>query len=579
MSRPYQELRPSQFVVTFGPGSVVETDSGPVVLKSMDTLFTEITRSPQDFEIIDDRLSRLGLDDARIARIPTNAELGLPADRAIYPTTAFPYWALCARHQPHQVLYEVNNGCPECPPAPTWKSKEKAGREAIRFVLACDGGHLDEVNWHRLVHPKGRCSTRHYLWNGGGRALRLVTLECPRCHTTANFGEAYGRPWPCTGRQPELGGRPASGQANCTRAARILQRGSANLRIGELATALTILDMPARLHNVLGDRELLGALRTLRRRGFLNHETFLEEVAEARIAPDAVQYLSQIPWRDVDRALDQLLGVQRADTVSLRDEELDRLRNAATHGAPPVPHPQLGSPPLFEVRKADIRHVPGPQGRLGLRVAPVSRLRMVMVQTGYRRLDPENGLSVTTSFDWNRTKWYPGIELFGEGVFIDLEDGDLPLTGERVAPWQSRYLASPLNSTLHPAHVWWHTLSHRLLWALSVDSGYSSAAIRERIYLKEENGVVTGSGLLLYTVQPGGDGTMGGLVGLANQFDHVLARALEDVDTCSNDPLCEEAPDVGMDGAACYSCLFASETSCEHRNHGLDRLLLSGNLP
>ena len=28
---------------------------------------------------------------------------------------------------------------------------------------------------------------------------------------------------------------------------------------------------------------------------------------------------------------------------------------------------------------------------------------------------------------------------------------------------------------LHPVFVWWHTLSHRLITALSVDSGYSSA--------------------------------------------------------------------------------------------------------
>jgi len=69
------------------------------------------------------------------------------------------------------------------------------------------------------------------------------------------------------------------------------------------------------------------------------------------------------------------------------------------------------------------------------------------------------------------------------------------------------------------------------------------------------------------------------MVSLVTRFEDVLTRALQDVDTCSNDPLCEEAPTIGADGAACYSCLFASETSCEHRNHGLDRLLLSGNLP
>ncbi len=65
---------------------------------------------------------------------------------------------------------------------------------------------------------------------------------------------------------------------------------------------------------------------------------------------------------------------------------------------------------------------------------------------------------------------------------------------------------------LHPVFVWWHTLAHRLINALSVDSGYSSAAVRERVYvyLNTTDGSFDG-GILLYTVQPGGDGTLGGL--------------------------------------------------------------------
>jgi len=359
-----------------------------------------------------------------------------------------------------------------------------------------------------------------------------------------------------------------------------VQRGSANLRLAELVTALTIMDMPTRLHNILGDRSLLGAIGALFRRNLLDHDALLEEASHAGLSPDAIAYLRRTPWTDVQAGLDQLLGIHHSDSMSLRDDEFERLQNAATHGAPAIPHPQLGSPSLFEVRQADVRSVMGPEGRLGLRVSPVSRLRMVMVQTGYRRLDPQTGQVVATSFDRNGVTWFPGIELFGEGIFIDLGDTPLALVGDRIAPWQARHALGPQpDPVLHPVHVWWHSLSHRLLWALSVDSGYSSAAIRERVYFRHEEGKIAGGGLLLYTVQPGGDGTMGGMVSLVSRFENVLVAALQDVDTCSNDPLCQEAPTVGADGAACYSCQFASETSCEHRNHGLDRLLLRDNLP
>ncbi|MFE5215981.1 MULTISPECIES: DUF1998 domain-containing protein [unclassified Streptomyces] len=580
MSRPYQEIRPSQFVITLGPGSILETGSGPVVLKTVDTLFNEIGRRPQDFEISDERLSRLELNGARIARVPTNAELRLPSDRTIYPTHGFPFWSLCTQHRPHQVLYEAGNGCPECPTVSSQQRREKAGREAIRFVQACENGHLDEVHWHGLVHEGGGCGTKHYLWHGGGRALRLVRIECPRCHAVANFGQAYGKSWRCSGRIVEHGGRPAPATARCVQKARIVQRGAANLRLSLLQSALTIVDMPTRLHDILSDRSLMGAVGALHPLGLLDQVALMTGAERAGLPPDAIEYLKQTPWSEISRAVDQLLETTNTASSSLRDDELDRLRQAATCGVPAVPHPHPGSPPLFEVRQDDVRLVQGPACRHRLRVAPVSRLRMVMVQTGYQRLDPQKAQSVSTSFDWNGTTWYPGIELFGEGVFIDLADGLPALEGSRANQWSERFRSDPHGDpSLHPVHVWWHTLSHRLLRALSVDSGYSSAAIRERVYLTVQNGRVSGSGLLLYTVQPGGDGTLGGLVALVNRFENVLSQALRDVDSCSNDPLCQEAPTVGADGVACYSCLLASETSCEHRNQGLDRLLLAENLP
>ena len=106
---------------------------------------------------------------------------------------------------------------------------------------------------------------------------------------------------------------------------------------------------------------------------------------------------------------------------------------------------------------------------------------------------------------------------------------------------------------------------------------YSSAAIRERVFVEidEEFGDAKG-GVLLYTAQPGGDGTLGGLIALVPQFERIVAAAIRDIDACSNDPLCgDETFRVGKyNGAACYSCALVSETSCEHRNMRLDRNLL-----
>lgn len=574
MARPHQEIRPSQFVITYGPGSIVETRSGPVVVRSMDRLFRHINRDPQDFEIVDDRLSRAELRGARIARLPTNAELGWPTDDPVYPTERFPFWALCIRHPPVQILHPASSGCPQCPPA----QRTVAGAAAIRFVLACPAGHLDEVNWGRIVHPAGgTCRPDHFIWRGGGRALRHVMIECPGCQNSQNFGSAYGRPWPCTGRQPEIE-QPRS--PGCPEDARIMQRGAANLHMPLVASALTILDMPTRLHTVLKDRGILSAARVLRNLGRLDQPTFLGEMQNANLPQVTLDYLQRTPWNELRGALDQLLDQGSGTLRPVRDEEFDRLVRAATQGAPPMQPaiPTPGTPPLFEVRLSDVRRFHGPTGRLRFRVTPVSRLRMVMAQTGYQRLDPQTARIIDVSFEWTGLSWYPGVELFGEGIFIDLEGASTGLSGPRERAWQQKHANSP-EILLHPVHVWWHSLAHRILTALSVDSGYSSTSIRERTYLTFDSAGNPLGGILLYTVQPGGDGTLGGLLSLVPAFSNILDDALRDVGTCSNDPLCAEAPSAGSDGAACYSCLLVSETSCEHRNRGLDRLLLMDNAP
>ena len=130
--------------------------------------------------------------------------------------------------------------------------------------------------------------------------------------------------------------------------------------------------------------------------------------------------------------------------------------------------------------------------------------------------------------------------------------------------------------------VWWHTLAHRFINALAIDSGYSSSAVRERVFIEVgPDADATRGGVLLYTAQPGGDGTLGGLIALVPEFERVLISALRNLDACSNDPLCsEEAFSTGKyNGAACYACALVSETSCEHRNMRLDRNLLLRNLP
>src|SRR3990172_2195891 len=121
-----------------------------------------------------------------------------------------------------------------------------------------------------------------------------------------------------------------------------------------------------------------------------------------------------------------------------------------------------------------------------------------MVQRGYRRLDPLQSEIVDVSFtDAGGRTWYPGIELFGEGIFIDIAPETLDAGSHfelsNAHSWiEAWYNPQSYGQELHdsierdylyPVFVWWHSLAHRIMSALSIDSGYSSAAVRERVYI------------------------------------------------------------------------------------------------
>jgi hypothetical protein len=274
-------------------------------------------------------------------------------------------------------------------------------------------------------------------------------------------------------------------------------------------------------------------------------------------------------------------------------EEFRALMDAAQHGHPPVRGPAPTSPVIFEVNPNIVREFPGRSGTR-FRVAPVLRLRTITVQTGFRReVDTHNpAATVDVSFRHQANpdlKWYPGVEFMGEGVFLSLaaSEGRRALVGTAAHAWRQPggpypdYVFRTLaHDELDPVFVWWHTLAHLLIRAVSIQAGYSSASMRERIYFENRSGGATG-GVLLYATQPGTEGQMGGLLALVPDFGEILDVAFGMMASCSGDPLCAEHVFVpgGYNGAACYACLLVSETSCEHRNMWLDRNLLLENVP
>lgn len=599
---PAQGIRPSQFITTYGPGGIIETTDGPAVIPCVrDSGLFQVGgvrgRVPiSRFEIVEPRLTPRLLNSvlprpirhgAFVFRIPSNAELGLAENEIGYRTFAFPLWSHCERHQ---IIYGGGGvhgvGCPTCGNLPLRERVSKARQEAVRFVLACRNGHLDEVPWKELIveHRTNSCPGRLYSWTGAGGGLKNVELTCLDCGKTAKFGRAYGSSFPCPGRVIE---DPAESTRRCSERAEITQRLATNLRITQTLSVLTIPPTDGAIHRMLLSSGLYAS--TIASPIPVSSKAALVEMARKLEAGGLIDsgVLQDIQERDeasLLRALRDIDEMRREQASSSLDEakdhELRELRRAADFGHLGA----AGEANYFEVDSSEVRRVKTPNG-FDFRITPVKRLRVVTVQLGYRRLttDPDKSEIVETSTigDGGRLG-FPGVQIFGEGLFIDLVDwrGPFPRKGPIQISWEN----DPAKPTEldWPSYVWWHTLSHRLITSLAVDSGYSAASICERVYTRPRSRPDSPSGgVLLYTSQPGADGSLGGLTAQTTRFEQILDTALYALHECSNDPICGDSKfQAGkVNGAACYACELVSETACEARNRGLDRNLLIETSP
>jgi len=599
-----QQIRLSQFVITYGPGSIIEGIEGPRIVPTSDIgLFVSgSTLVPWDFEISDQRMSHGLLDGSRIYRLPSNAELGMPENRYIYQTKPFPLWRLCLNSIGHRgdfyVLYQASS-CPVC------GNIGRKGREAIRFIKACSKGHIDEVDWYFLAHGNrtGCQQSRWFKWHGGGGALSKVRVECPSCGSSVfSLGWAYGQNWRCSGRYPErepLNSAPI--RLGCSKDARIIQRQASNLRIPELLTLFSIPPRYTNLHNLLQIRPIYENIIGSNPSSKTQFAQILNNLSQrSRISQSVASEILNYPWEEIQSAVQDVLSPIPSSYRELILEEFNSLILGSESGIPPVHGNIPQSPVLIEIDPNMRVQAIGPEGTK-FRITPIRKLSTVTVQRGYRRdvnTKDKYPLVVPTSIHDPvdpQQKWYPGVQFLGEGIFIILENDEKVINFSSSEGASANWLNTHCNSSsypdhvfrdpqmreeLHPLFVWWHTFSHLIIRAISAEAGYSSSSIRERIYFENKPPKIRG-GILLYATQPGSEGTLGGLIALAPYFQDILGTVFDQLATCSGDPLCKSHSFQSgfYNGAACYSCLLLSETSCDHRNMWLDRNILLENLP
>lgn len=571
-------IRRSQALTTFGPGSIVDLRNGSAMMAG-----TDFWKDDHDIEIHEPNLERV-LHVSGF-RTPATADQG---DGKDLPAVIFPRWMVCPRcnrlapyeyfagslHRPGNLIK-----CPEC----------KVQIYPARLIIACEKGHVDDFPWIEWVHRKSGkeiCARPTLFLRARGFSSSLADLEirCKGidCNASASLSGATEKEnlkfLSCQGKRPWL-----LDKEYCGESIRPVQRGASNVYFSVQLSSISIPPWSRAVFTKLNP-----------------HWSIFRAMPDIAL-PITVQALN-LPAQlgmNVDDIVEAIR--QRKDQEKISEDQLTE-KQLRYHECRAIRQVSGDEEFLsdFKTVEADV-----PENLKGLvsKVTLVERLREVRVLIGFTRInppDPTSRLDITlVPISRVRKDWHPAFEIRGEGLYIEFDESTLQkwirnqkTVSDRAEKLHKAYIEMcerkqwEPTRTITPRFLLVHAMAHILIRQLGLESGYSSASLRERLYSFEpgELGDNPGfAGLLIYTSTPDSEGSLGGLVrqGKPDRFGPLFHDALIEASWCSSDPLCIESEGQGNDAtnlAACHACLLISETSCEEFNRFLDRGLVVGTL-
>lgn len=592
------ELRPSQLLTTFGIGSLVDLPNLSVLVLGLDdwpiAQATEISesrllRSVQ--KALGNQVAKL-LTPPRIAEAPRQSNWFDEAHQTGVPVAPFPRWMVCSKcrllapvgaglfepkvqaYRPDKARYVHN--CNTIGRAPTVLP--------ARFIVACEKGHLDDFPWLDFVHRgQSICTGPLDLYEvGASGEASDIEVKCRACEKKRRMAEAFGKENQenlpaCRGRQPHLRNFASNG-CDVPHVRAMLQGASG----AWFSVMLSVLSVPQKTDTLaqLVDEEWA----TLEKATSIEILAAFRQIGQMkRFAP----YTDDILWKAIERHRAGS-GDDSGEATDIKGPEWKLFSNPEA-----VPN---------NARDVKLRVVPAPSSFETHfdRIVIADTLREVRALIGFTRIQsPRDFDSPLDLPEANRaplsrqaSTWVPAAETLGEGIFLQFsEDALKKWAGDKAVRmreaelrrvyegWRAKHNLDPALGFPGMRYVLIHSLTHALIRELSVECGYTTASIAERIYCGPTTDGGTMAGVLIYTAAPDSEGTLGGLAALGTpaRLEGILQQALERSRYCSSDPLCAEhhpITDDSLHAAACHSCLFLPETSCERGNKFLDRAVL-----
>jgi len=594
---PVGEVRPSQILWTYGPGSLIDLPSLSVITMGTDRWEKDLCLPIEEARLLAAVRNRLGsqVESLRVPPFQQSENVNMYSAEALIgvPVRPFPRWLRCVKcgllSEYDLGLFEIkeNRFRPEntrfihkgCKGSKGNLKATDADAVPARFLLACRNGHLDDFPWHYFVHmgPSDCKGTLRFYESGASLQTENLWVKCDECGASRNMAQAFGKSGKenlprCRGRHPHLNRY----DNDCEEQARAVLLGATNswfpITLSALAIPLSrdpvsqlVQDGWDYFEDVTSESEVALVVKTLKKSGAL---------------PGIDKHKSSVIWSAVQL---RQSGEAQSDITEadIKGPEWDVLIDPN----PPTDWPHFLSKSV-DVPKDFKNKISG--------VLLLERLREVNALLGFTRVeapeetaDPDEQPPMA-DLCADAPSWVPAGQVHGEGIFIRFDEKALQKWEQRTSVkardkkiisghkgWRNSRKLDPNEGYPEARYVLLHTIAHLLIRELSLECGYNAASIRERIYADVE-GDVPQAGILIYTAAADSDGTLGGLVDLGKpeNLGRLLKQALSRAGVCSSDPLCAEhepEKDRSLHAAACHACSFVAETSCERGNRYIDR--------
>jgi MrfA Zn-binding domain len=605
VTQPYPvrvgDLRPSQLLWSNGCGSVVDLPQVSVIVMGLnywdpmtcvpvgeDRLLTAVRRvlGPQVTRLLGPPIRPT--EDGPLNPFSPEARIGIPV-------SPFPRWLrcpLCGRmgevgsglfelksnaFRPDRTRF-VHSNCDRAKGSPP-------PAVPARFLVACRGGHIDDFPWHYFVHVgHSDCpGPLRFFEQGASLQTENLWVRCERegCGKSRSMVDAFGDRGAellpkCRGRHPHLGRAGHS----CDERLRPVLLGASNSWFPVTLTVLAIPTRANRLQQMIQDKwELF--------EGITSRE-ILPKIIEVLVKTAAVPGLGEHSLDEIWEAIEEL----RSSTSGSGDDNDLKGPEWEVFTSPKPPQ----NWPDFMVTRIEAPN--GFKSHLDY-VVLAERLREVNALVGFTRVEPPEEVRAGSNpptrapLSNDNPEWIPTTEVRGEGIFVRFKSETLsawlarPLVRDREVALLQGHKSFRAARNLTPLeadfpgilYILLHSFAHIFIRELALESGYSAASVRERIYAAGYGEAPDVAGVLIYTAAADSDGTLGGLVelGKTENLGRLIKQALERTRICASDPLCSEhtpTHDRSLHGAACHACTFVAETSCEIGNRYLDRSLI-----